>query len=47
MRMNTQDWQEMQIERPILYNSEIYNIVSIEGYDPILKTCTIKLIKKL
>jgi hypothetical protein len=47
MRMNAYDWQEMQIERPIMYNSEIYNIVSIEGYDPIMKTCTIKLIKKL
>jgi len=47
MRMNAFDWQEMQIERPIMYNNEIYNIVSIEGYDPVNKTCSIKLIKKL
>ena len=47
MRMNSMDWNEMQIERPIMYNNEIYNIVSIEGYDPILKTANIKLIKKL
>ncbi len=47
MRMNAYDWQEMQINRPILFNQELYNIVEIEGYDPILKTANIKLIKKL
>jgi hypothetical protein len=46
MRMNAYDWQEMQIERPIKYNGEIYSIVAIEGYNPIDKTAQIKLIKR-
>lgn len=46
MRMNPNDWREMQIERPIKYNNEIYNIIAIEGYNPISRTASIKLIKK-
>ncbi len=46
MRMNAYDWQEMQIERPIRYNKELYSIVAIEGYDPIRKSARIKLIKR-
>jgi hypothetical protein len=46
MRMNVVDWQEMQIERPILFNNEIYNIVQIEGYNPISKNGEITLIKR-
>lgn len=47
MRMSAVDWNEMQIERPIMYNNEIYSLVSIEGYNPIRKSATIKLIKKI
>jgi len=47
MRMNAVDWNEMQIERPIMFNNEIYSLVSIEGYNPIRKSATIKLIKKI
>lgn len=47
MRMTEYDWEEMQINRPIQYNKEIYNIVSIEGYDPIQNSANITLIKKL
>jgi hypothetical protein len=45
MRMNDYDWQEMQIDRPIKYDNEIYHIVSIKGYDPIKRLATITLIK--
>lgn len=47
MKMNDSDWNAMQISRPILYNKEIYHIVSIEGYSPITHEAQIKLIKKL
>jgi hypothetical protein len=46
MRMNPNDWREMQIERPIAYNNELYNIIAIEGYNPISRMAGIKLIKK-
>jgi len=45
MRMNDYDWEQMQINRPISYNNEIYHIVKIEGYDPVRSMATIKLIK--
>lgn len=47
MRMNPYDWQEMQINRPIMYNQELYSIVAIDNYNPIAKTANIKLIKKM
>lgn len=46
MRMNDFDWGEMQINRPIKYNKEIYHILEISGYDPVLGTASVKLIKK-
>lgn len=46
MRMNVVDWKEMQINRPIQYNNEIYGIISIQNYDPIANTAEVKLIKK-
>lgn len=45
IRMNDYDWQEMQINRPIKYDGEIYHIVEIKGYDPIKRLATITLIK--
>lgn len=47
MRMRAYDWQEMQLNRPILYNGEIYHIVEITDYNPIAQTASIKLIKIL
>ena len=47
MIMNSYDWQELQINRPILYNDELYSLVSIEGYNPITQRAQIKIIKKL
>ena len=47
MRMNEYDWQEMQLERPIKYNGEIYHIVEITGYNPIKNEANIRLIKTL
>lgn len=46
MRMDEFSWNEMQINRPIRYNDEIYSIISIDNYDVVNNTATIKLIKK-
>ncbi len=45
MVMNEYDWQEMQLSRAIQYNNEIYHIVSIENYNPIINNASVKLIK--
>jgi len=45
--LNPYDWQELQIDRPILYNDELYSLVSIDGYNPITQQATITMIKKL
>lgn len=47
MRMNSYDWQEMQINRPILFNQELYSLIAIEAYNPIMRTATIIMIKQL
>ena len=47
MNMSEFDWQEMQLNRPILYNDEIYHIVSLENYNPITRTASIRIIKIL
>lgn len=47
MRMTAYDWQEMQINRPIMFRGELYSIMAIEGYNPIAGTSKIRLIKKL
>lgn len=46
MRMNENDWREMQINRTIQYNDELFRIVSIKNYDPILRVADIELMKK-
>lgn len=46
MRMNENDWREMQINRTLLFDGELYKLVSIKGYDPILRTAQIEMIKK-
>jgi hypothetical protein len=45
IKMNIIDWGEMQINRPIKFNDEIYHIISIQGFNPINETATITLIK--
>jgi hypothetical protein len=47
MVMTEYDWQEMQLNRPIEVNSEIYHIISIENYNPITRTASLRLIKTL
>ncbi len=46
MRMNENDWREMQINRTLLFDSELYKLISIKGYDPINRVATIEMIKK-
>ncbi len=46
MRMDENDWREMQINRTIIYNDELYRLVAIKGYDPINRTANIELAKK-
>jgi len=46
MRMNSYDWEQLQINRPILYRDELYSLVSLEGFNPITEKATIKMIKK-
>lgn len=47
MFMNTYDWNQLQINRPIRYNKELYSLLSIEGYNPVTQSAEIKMIKKL
>lgn len=46
MRMNENDWNEMQINRTILFDDELYRLVSIKNYDPIAQIAQIELLKK-
>ena len=45
--MNSYDWNQLQINRPILFNKELYSLVSLEGFNPITQRGQIKIIKKL
>lgn len=45
MTMNSFDWSEMQIYRPVLYDREVYRLVSINNYDPINQIAEINLLK--
>lgn len=47
MRMDENDWREMQINRTIKYNNELYRLVSIKNYDPISRSADIELLKKV
>lgn len=47
MLMNENDWREMTIDRPIRFNDELYRIISIKNYDPILNTASLELLKKV
>jgi len=46
MRMNENDWKEMQINRTLIFDGELYRLVSIKNYDPIAKIAEIELLKK-
>lgn len=45
--MNSYDWDQLQINRPILYRGELYSLVSIQGFNPITQRGQISIIKKL
>jgi hypothetical protein len=45
MRMNELDWTEMQISRSILYDDELYQLISIKNYDPIRRSAEVTLLK--
>jgi hypothetical protein len=47
MRMNSYDWNQMQINRPLLYKNELYSLLEISGFNPITQKAKIKMIKKL
>lgn len=47
MRMTPYDWNQMQLNRPILYKKEVYHIVEISSYNPIAQTAELRLIKIL
>jgi hypothetical protein len=47
MRMTEIDWNEMTIDRPILYNNELFRLVSIKNFDPFNKSADIELLKKV
>ena len=44
--MNSYDWEQMQINRPLKYRGELYSLVAIEGFNPITQKASIKMIKK-
>lgn len=46
MRMDENDWDAMQIDTTILFNGELFRLVSIKNYDPIGRTADIELLKK-
>ncbi len=46
MRMNSNDWRNMRINRPLIFNDEIFRLVSIKNYDPVLRIAEIEIMKK-
>ena len=47
MRMSENDWNEMQPNRTIQFDDELYRLVSIKNYDPISRIAQIELLKKI
>jgi hypothetical protein len=47
ININSYDWDQLQINRPIKYRGELYSLVSIQGYNPITQKAQISMIKKL
>jgi len=45
--MNSYDWDQLQINRPITYRGELYSLVSITGFNPITQRAQISMVKKL
>lgn len=46
IRMDENDWAAMQLNRTLLFDNELYKLVSIKGYDPIQRIASIEMIKK-
>jgi len=47
INMTSYDWNEMTINRPILYRGEIYSLIELSGFNPVTQIAQIKMIKKL
>jgi hypothetical protein len=45
--MNDYDWSILTINQPVMYNKQIYSILSIENYDVVKNTANLKLIKMI
>ena len=46
MRMDENDWREMDISRTIRFNDEFYHLIHIKNYDPDQKNAEVQMIKK-
>jgi hypothetical protein len=46
MRCNAVDWKELRIDRPIKYNGEYFQLVSLKNYDVVKQSAEITLMKK-
>ena len=46
MRMNGYDWSQMTIDRCLKYNHELYQLVAINGYDPVNQSAELVMLKK-
>jgi len=47
IRINDTDWKEMTLNQPLLYNGEIYSLMSIDNYSIVTGSANIKMIKHL
>ena len=46
MLMTANDWNEMQINRTLKFNDELYRLIKLSNYDPIKRTCEVYMLKK-
>jgi len=47
IRLNDVDWNNMQLNQPVSYKSEIYSLMELRNYDIVRGTANIKMIKHL
>jgi hypothetical protein len=46
MICDSYDWNQLQIYRPVFYDGQYYQLVSIKNFDPVKKTAELTLLKK-
>lgn len=46
IHINEYDWSKLQIYTPILYDGELYQLVSLKNFDPVKETAEITILKK-